>query len=135
MPVLEAQRIGLLDNQPSPAAWVCFLPTDAYVRSAFNERLSTHRKANVAAMKKRGEENTAADWFAWGLFNTMAEVLYPRYLAIDIELVDLQRREALWRAALDSCALNKERRQELIRKIQADIDEEWKYIWVRRPIE
>ena len=135
MPVQDAQRIGLLDNHPSPAAWVCFLPTDAYVKSAFNEKLSRHRKANIAAMKERGEKSTASDLFVWFLFTTTAEVLYPRYGAIDIELVGLQRREALWRAALDSCALDKERRQELIRKIQADIDEEWKRIWLRQPIE
>lgn len=134
MPVNDAVTIGLLDERVPAPAWICFLTTDEHLGAVFEAKLTVLRKEWLADLKAMPPDVWAANRWVIPLFYVGAELSFPRFRSIDVELMHLQRRETLW-SALMRCVIEDESLREAeMDAVREEIDVEWQRIWDSRPM-
>lgn len=135
MPWEEAVRLDLMEAVVPAPAWVCFLATEPHVTEEFNARLWQHRRECLASLSDVPWPVLLLNWWVPPVFQLVAECVFPKYRAIDVALMRLQRRETLWGTLITCAVTDESRRSSELAALQSEIDEAWEYLWVRRPIE
>ena len=127
-PYDEALESAIVDRTTQRPGWICLLTADAHLLGAFDSTIKQRRRV---AKPVRGNASLGALM----MFAGIRLLILPRYRTIDIELMHLQRKEALFHALLDASQMDVPRRTLARKELRATIDQEWKYRWVRRPID
>ena len=132
----DAIRLGLVPAWATPA-WVCFLTTDAHVTTAFDVALKRMKKEHAEWVS----DNVPAEAYllsfpAMVLMTISAELLaYPRFRSIDVDLMHLQRRETVRRALIRYTTTDICERRQTLAALQDEVDDAWKEMWFRRPLD
>ena len=117
-------------------SWVCFLCCDQNVGLSASDEMQRAREAwpaerrkiplIVRALSAPVTKLMEVSFYMW---------IYPEYRSIDLKLMRLQRRETRHEALLSSCVEGEAERTKRLAILQREIDDQWKYIWFRRPID
>ena len=135
MPPEACKQLGLLEGLNAAPPWICFLTTRGLVLARFEEELQQIMRRFWEELGRAVIEERTNDIVGACIFGPVALVVFPTYCSIDQQLMLLQRRETLWTALLECAETDAAHRAELLGVLRDEIDADWKYIWVRRPIE
>jgi hypothetical protein len=135
LPREDALRVGVRDTFTPKPAWICVLTTDAHLTDAFNEMIREHEREvsekSAQEPERMPPDQVLCSWLFWLMYKTSV----PVYRSIDIELMHLQRREALWDALIRCSSMNAKECKAALSHLQDDTDEAWKQLYFSRPIE
>ena len=130
LPYEDALDAGILDPGMVKPAWIGVLTTDDHLQSAFRQKYGEHeRKVQSEASASAGE------WLMGAGVRLALRLDEPKYRSIDLQLMHLQRREALAKAIINASVEDDQPRFEALTQLQRDTDEAWQELWFRRPIE
>jgi hypothetical protein len=128
----SAQTGDVDESMPKPA-WVCALSTDAQVKAAFNEEARQHERQALEKgkeeMKDMPADQRLANWMFYGMYKSFV----PVWRSIDVKLMRLQRREALWQALIRNSGMPEEQQTKVLSSLRDEIDEAWKELYFSRP--
>lgn len=130
LPYDEAVESAILDRSLQRPGWICLLTADAHLLGAFDSTIKQRTDAAEHTHRRATKSLGAMMMYTMARF-----LIFPRYRTIDIELMHLQRKEALLHALLDASQMDVPRRTLARKELRATIDQEWKHRWVRRPID
>ncbi|MCH7702790.1 MAG: hypothetical protein IID37_13995 [Planctomycetes bacterium] len=136
----DAIELGMLQSGVEQPVWICFLATDGH----FWDALAT-KQAQINEGRNRRIHELLSNAEAWPaillsapalpLMFAMAGFIHVSWTQIDHSLMELQRREILWEALIDSRLNNKLAAQLELKGLRQDIDEEWRRRWFNRPMD
>ena len=89
IPVDEGKRLGLVPDGDR-RSWICFLTTDQHLVSSFAARREETRKT--------APPGPVGSW----VVRLMLRKVYADYRELDLQMMQLQRREVLWKALIES---------------------------------
>ena len=118
VPPRVAKDLGLIEEGEALPVWMCFLTTDDHFLRSFDQRYGKGVEMGSGVTEK----------LLSGLLNWN---LKPHYREIDLKLMRLQRREALWAALLQACSGGQETTVKL-RKLRDRTDRECVKIFLSR---
>jgi hypothetical protein len=134
IPVERAREAGLIPVEVTGISWVCILPTERYFNVSFDEVVQTRRMKMEQVVANLPAQVRAANAAALPIMRAGAEVAYVKMRYLDVKLMRLQRRETLELALLRQAFTEDELDAEL-EKLEREIDEEWRGIWRRKPVD
>lgn len=118
LPVDVALKLALLSEKDLRPQWICVLTTDAHRVTAFGRELRRHF--------------SAAHLYFWKMIGFR---FWDRRGAIDHDLMVLRRHEALCEAVVNAVMKKGPDKTKALIDLRNDIDEEWKYLFLNRPVE
>ena len=130
----EVTGIGLVETTDVEPAWLCFLTTDEHMRAAFQDELRQHKRDSWQSTGRVPATVRILSAPTVLLGRVLANFAYPKFLAIDMELMQLQRREVLWGSFIRSTIQDEALRSEELTRVKSQTDQAWKSIWARRPM-
>lgn len=119
----------------SDADWICFLTLDEYFSLSFENELKRLRSLYEAELKKVPLEVRQASQVALAIMEMVAPLVYAKQKSIDLELLQLQRREVLRATWLSILHSRTSGLQKHLAELQDEIDQQWQFIWFRRPLD
>jgi hypothetical protein len=135
LPCEDALRVGVLDTFAPKPAWICVLSTEAHLIDAFNKRIRKHEREvwerSAQELQHMPPDQVLCQWLFW----LMYKMSVPVYRSIDIEMMQVQRREALWEALIRCGGTPTKQREAALSRLQDDTDEVWKELYFSRPVE
>ena len=129
MPVERAIELGLLNAVGPRPAWICFLSTTGHLITRFGQIKEQERARPAPAARD------ASDAFFGALLALVKPSMESRYMEIDVQLMQLQRREVLWQAVIGSESASDSVRSAESTSLRRKIDEEWQRYYFTRPLE
>lgn len=139
MPYEQGVHAGLLDPALKPA-WICFLATDQHMVEEFDELILRRREQSLEKLVELFKDPRFPAAFvlsfpAMPIFLIGHVYISQRYRSIDIDLMQLQRRETLWGALIDWSVPDDSERERKLKALCEEIDEAWKRLFLHRPID
>ena len=124
--------IGSGDSTVTPT-WVCALSTDDQVMDAFNDKAREHEHKAIEKAKKEMKgmpaDQHSVQWMFYGAYKLFS----VKWRSIDIKLMRLERREALWEALIRNSEIPDEQQTRILTSLRDEIDEAWKKSYFSRP--
>jgi hypothetical protein len=124
-----AAQTGDVDESIPKPAWACALSTDAQVKAAFNEKAREHERRMDEEEKDMPGDQRLIGWMFYGVYKSFV----PVWRSIDVKLMRLQRREALWQALIRNSGMPDDQQTEVLSSLRDEIDEAWKELYFSRP--
>ena len=136
LPVDEAIRLGVVPEEAKPA-WICFLATDEHITTSFDVTLQHMKREHAKWVRDVVPLVVRLLSFpAILMYSAVYESwVFPRYRMLDLDLMHLQRRETVRKALIGCSTADLSKRRLKLQALQTEVDDAWKGIWVRRPLD
>ncbi len=135
IPYQECVRMGIIPSLTCPPYWVCALPTKAYLKRAFAERLREHKARVEEEVSGTPVVVRLIQPWAVPLYALVAEAMYARCLAIDLEVLGIQNQATLWAAILGEAIQDGPAREASLATVRVEAERARKRLMACAPLD
>jgi hypothetical protein len=135
LPVVDLRELAADELSPAlEIAWCCVLTTNAHVRATLNSLLVKSWRETSAKKWRKMAPSILENLSAVPFFLLIGTAGYAKNLVLDLNMLKLQRRETLWITFLKVSLPDNDARTKLLEQLESEIDDQWRQLWLKRPI-